>query len=132
VEVSIQLVEDTVFLTEISRRPNIYQLYALGWIADYPDPQNFLEIKFHSQSRDNQTGYSNPSVDALLDQASVEVDRVSRMELYRQAEEIIVQEAAWAPLWYGANHYLIKPYVRDLLYPPIVIPKLRYVSLEGN
>lgn len=132
VEVSIQLVEDTVFLTEISRRPNIYQFYALGWIADYPDPQNFLEIKFHSQSRDNQTGYSNPRVDALLDQASVERDRARRMGLYQQAEEIIVQEVAWAPLWYGANHYLIKPYVRDLLYPPIVIPKLKYVSLEGS
>ncbi len=132
VEVSIQLVEDTIFLTEISRRPNIYQLYALGWIADYPDPQNFLEIKFHSQSRDNQTGYSNPQVDGLLDEASVERDRAKRMELYRQAEEIIVQEAAWAPLWYGTNHYLIKPYVKDLAYPPIVIPKLRYVSLEES
>ena len=132
VEVGIQLVEVTVFLTEISRRPNIYQLYALGWIADYPDPQNFLEIKFQSQSRDNQTGYSNPKVDALLDEASVESDTAKRMELYRQAEEIIVQDAAWAPLWYGTNYYLIKPYVKDLLYPPIVIAKLKYVSLEES
>ena len=132
VEVSIQLVEDTIFLTEISRRPNIYQLYALGWIADYPDPQNFLEIKFHGQSRDNQTGYSNPQVDALLDEASQERDTAKRMELYRQAEEVIVQDAAWAPLWYGTNHYLIKPYVKNLLCPPIVIPKLKYVSLEES
>ena len=49
-------------------------MFSLGWIADYPDPQNFLDIKFHSDSRNNETGYSNPEVDELLDQARARAD----------------------------------------------------------
>jgi oligopeptide transport system substrate-binding protein len=106
-----------------------FHAFSLGWIADYVDPQNFLDIKFHSQSGYNQTLYRNTDVDALLEEARTEQDQAKRLELYQQAEEIIVQDAPWVPLFHGKNNALTKPYVKDHFIAPFVIPNLRYVSI---
>ncbi|TET94574.1 MAG: peptide ABC transporter substrate-binding protein, partial [Dehalococcoidia bacterium] len=106
-----------------------FQAFSLGWIADYVDPQNFLDIKFHSRSDYNQTMYSNPEVDALLEEARTEQDPARRLELYQQAEEIIVQDAPWVPLFHSKSNALTKPYVQDYFIAPFVIPNLRYVSI---
>lgn len=129
IEVAIEQVEFATFLSDINQRPNPYQMYSIGWIADYPDPQDFLDILFHSDSLDNRTGYSNPEVDRLLEQARVEYDQEKRFKLYQQAEEIIVQDAAWIPLFFGREYWLTKPYVKGMIYPPMVIPRLKYVSI---
>jgi oligopeptide transport system substrate-binding protein len=106
-----------------------FQTFSLGWIADYVDPQNFLDIKLHSQSDNNETMYSNPEVDALLEEARTEQDQARRLELYQQAEQIIVRDAPWIPLFHGKNNALTKPYVQDYFIAPFVIPNLRYVSI---
>jgi len=106
-----------------------FQTFSLGWIADYVDPQNFLDIKLHSESDNNETMYSNPEVDALLEEARTEQDQARRLELYQQAEEIIVEDAPWIPLFHGKSNALTKPYVQDYFIAPFVIPNLRYVSI---
>ena len=106
-----------------------FQTFSLGWVADYVDPQNFLDIKLHSQSSNNETMYSNPEVDALLEEARTEQDQAKRLELYQQAEEIVVQDVPWVPLFHGKGNALTKPYVQDYFIPPFVIPNLRYVSI---
>ncbi|MFQ5577759.1 MAG: peptide ABC transporter substrate-binding protein, partial [Anaerolineae bacterium] len=63
VEIAIQQTDWPTFLADITRDENPYQMYELGWIADYPDPQNFVDILFHSKSRQNHMGYSNPELD---------------------------------------------------------------------
>jgi len=130
VDVAIEQTEWATFLSDISRRPNPYQFYMLGWIADYPDPQNFLDVLFHSKSQDNHSGYSNPEVDRLLEQARTEPDKRARFQLYYKAEQMILDDVAWIPLWYGKDYWLTKPYVKGMIYPPTIIPKLRYVSIE--
>jgi ABC-type transport system substrate-binding protein len=116
VEVEIQQVEWGDFLRDINQ--GAYQMFFLGWSADYPDPQDFLDIHFHSASDGNSTGYSNPEVDALLEQARVEQDEERRFGLYRQAETIIVQDAPWIPLYHGVQYELVKPYVKGLVITP--------------
>ncbi len=130
VSVSIEQTEWATFLFDISRRPNPYQAFSIGWIADYPDPQNFLDIHFHCDSLDNRTGYCNPEVDALLEAARVEQDEAARMEVYRQAEERIVNEGAWVPLWFNKGYILVKPWVNDFLFPPTIVPTLKYITIE--
>ncbi len=130
VDVAIEQTEWATFLFDVSRRPNPYQAFSIGWIADYPDPQNFLDILFHCESLDNRTSYCNPEVDALLEAARIEQDETARMELYRQAEELIVQDATWVPLWFNKGYVLIKPYVRDYLFPPTIVPTLKYISVQ--
>lgn len=89
-----------------------YQLYSAGWIADYPDPQNFIDVQFYSKSAQNHTGYANPEVDALLEAARVEQDEAHRSELYAEAERIVLNDAPWITLTHGYAYYLVKPYVQ--------------------
>ncbi len=107
------------------------QMFSLGWIADYPDPQNFLDVLFHSRSQSNNTHYSNPQVDELLERARVEQNQTIRFQLYRQAEEIIVNDAPWLPLWYSVSRQLVKPYVKGYNLAPIIIPTFREVYIGG-
>ncbi len=106
------------------------QFFSLGWIADYPDPEDFLDILFHSQSGLNRTHYANAQVDRLLEEARVETDIERRMELYKQVEEIIVTEAPWVPLWHSVDYVLTKPYVKGATYAAAIYPWLSTVYLE--
>ena len=122
VEVNVEQSEDV-----IAARP---QIFALGWSADYPDPENFLDILFHSASELNRTGYSNPEVDRLLEAARVEMDAGRRLQLYYQAEETIVLEAPWVPLWHNVDYVLTKPYVKGSTVGASIYPWLAGARIE--
>ena len=109
-----------------------YQMFGVtsGWIADYPDPQDFLDILFHSESFDNNHEYSNPEVDRLLEEARVEQDPDKRMKIYQQVEQMIINDAVWVPLSHGMDYWLTKPYVKEMIYPAMIIPKLKYVAIS--
>jgi oligopeptide transport system substrate-binding protein len=128
VTVTIEQEDFGLFLRDLDE--GNFQMFSLGWIADYPDPQNFLDIKFHSGSANNETEYSNSEVDALLDQARAELDENARFDLYQQAEQIIVDESAWAPLYHGKAGVLIKPDIEGYVVPPFVVENLRYVVIN--
>ncbi len=130
IEVQVQQVEWATFLDDLKKYK--YQAFELGWIADYPDPQNFLDILFHSQSLDNTTRYSNPEVDRLLEQARTEADPQRRIQLYQRAEELIVQDAPWVPLTFGKEYVLVKKWVKNYVVSPIIIPVLKDVVVEPH
>ena len=96
-----------------------------------PDPQDFLDILFHTDSDINHGAYSNPELDRILEQARVEQDVAKRIDLYHRAEEMIVKDAAWLPLWYtGDRHVLINPRVKGYTLTPMIVPKLRHVYIQ--
>ncbi len=128
VEVKVQQTPWDRFLTDLNERR--YGFYSSGWIADYPDPQNFIDILFCSQSHENHNAYKNPEVDRLLEQARVEQGRDQRLRLYQQAEDLIVQDAVWVPLWHGRDYMLTKPYVKGAVFSASVRPWLKDVYLE--
>ena len=130
-QVEIQQTEWATFLEDVNQER--YQMFSLGWGADYPDPENFLDLLFHSESDGNRTNYSNPEVDALLEQARVEQDVTRRFELYNQVEEMILDDAPWVLLWNDEDWYfLIKPHVQDYFLLPLTIPKFRYIHLAQS
>ena len=108
------------------------ELFTLGWGADYPDPQNFLDVLFHSGAKDNIGEYSNSSVDILLEEARIETDAPYRMSLYQQAEQMMVDDAACISLYFDVSYTLVKPYVKDLPLTPLWIPRFQYVSIEPH
>ena len=128
VEVAIQSVEWETFLDDM--REGRLQVFDIGWVADYPDAENFLDLLFHSESVENHTAYSNTELDELLEMARVEGDFDSRREIYQAVEETIVADAPWLPLWFGQNYYLVKPEVKGFFLAPIVIPVLKGVWIE--
>lgn len=108
------------------------QLFSGGWCADYPDPENFADVLFHSGSNQNNGGYSNPTLDSLLEAARVEQDVTRRIEMYQQAEKIIVDDAAALFTVHYLDYQLVKPYVKGYVLTPIDIPIERYMWLEGK
>jgi peptide/nickel transport system substrate-binding protein/oligopeptide transport system substrate-binding protein len=87
-------------------------LYA--WFADAPDPDNFLFMLFHSRSARNFTGYKNPVVDELLEQARRAGDPQRRVELYRRAEKLILDDAPLVPFWHYTYERRFQTYVKSV------------------
>ena len=130
VEVEIQQVEWATYLEDLDAQK--FQAYAgLGWSADYPDPQDFLDILFHTESGMNHGSYSNLEVDKLLEKARTIQDVSERVSLYNQAEQMIIDDAAWVPTWFTGEQYaLVKPYLKGYRLTPMVVPRLQEIRIE--
>ncbi len=128
IEVKVRQLEPERFLYHLKQERD--EMFYMGWIADYPHPQDFLEILFYSGSDSNYGEYSNPEVDAILDKAGLEQDMELSLALYQQAEQKLVEDAACLPLWFGQNYVLVKPYVKGYDLNPLGIPMLNKVSID--
>ena len=86
-----------------------------GWIADYPDPENFLTVLFHSRNAGaagNTSRYRNPKLDRLFDEADAMPSGPARYKRYAEAEQIVLNDAVWISLYHYTSRALIKPYVK--------------------
>ncbi|HET7090591.1 MAG TPA: peptide ABC transporter substrate-binding protein [Anaerolineae bacterium] len=106
------------------------QLFSYGWCADYPDPENFADVLFHSDAQQNLGRYSNAELDAVLEAARVERDVGRRIGMYQQAERMIVEDAAGIFLNHGLSFVLVKPYIEGYALTPIAVPIERYLSID--
>ena len=129
IEIELLQTEWAIFLDDLKQKR--FQMFGgMGWVADYPDPETFLDTQFHSESSNNHTKYSNPEVDRLLEAARIEMDEFARFEMYHEVEEMILEDAPWVPLWHGDSGYaLLKPNVKDYYLFPLVIPRFRYAYI---
>jgi oligopeptide transport system substrate-binding protein len=93
-----------------------FQLQApAGWLADYPDEQDFLDI-FRTLQFGQWSRYSSPAFDNLVGRADVEADPTRRLQLYAQAQQILVQDAPVAFLDQPLAWNLVQPYVQGATY----------------
>ena len=128
VEISVRQVETDNFIYNLKQEKD--EIFTMGWIADYPDPHNFLDILFYTGSEVNICEYSNPDLDALLDQAAIEQDETVRLAMYRQAEQLVVDDAPCLPLWHNSNYIVVKPYVKGYEFSAQGIPDLSKVYID--
>lgn len=108
--ITIEPRESTTYFSSLS--DDAPSTYRAGWCQDYGDANNFLYDVFYSGSSQNDTGFFSEEFDALVVEARVTADTAARVELYAQAENILVNtQAAIAPIsFYGLN-LLVKPYI---------------------
>jgi oligopeptide transport system substrate-binding protein len=106
VHIANETVEWAVLIDRLNSNPPHMSLSV--WVADYPDPDNFLRA---SPIR-RETGWRNEAYDRLVEQAGRVMDQGERMRLYKAADRILVEEVAIMPLCYYRNHLLVKPWVR--------------------
>ncbi len=128
VEVEIEAIEYSAYLRELRR--GTLQMYAAGWIADYPDPENFLGKLFASASTLSHTGYANPRVDALLDEAATTRDEERRRRLYLEAEQLVIDDAPIIPTFWGIDHYLVRDCVQNWPEVGTVVPTYRFIEID--
>ena len=129
IDVEIQQLEWATFLQMLNKK-ELQFFSGLGWVADYPDPENFLDVNFHSRKSTNHNNYSNPEVDNLLELARVEADVSMRLDLYNKAEKIIVNESPWIPLWFPGDQYvLINQRIKNYKLTPMSVPKYSLIEI---
>jgi peptide/nickel transport system substrate-binding protein/oligopeptide transport system substrate-binding protein len=90
-------------------------MWLLGWIADYPDPQDWLSLQFAKTSPYNAANYQDAgsyTAGKLMSQADVEQNQVKRMGLYNQAEQQLVNDVAWIPYVQPKGIWRIKTYIQ--------------------
>jgi ABC-type transport system substrate-binding protein len=92
-------------------KPSVF-LYA--WFADVPDPDTFLFKLFYSKSPRNYFGYASPVVDGLLTTARNTGELERRVELYRRAEQAVMDDAPLIPILHYTYERLFQPYVRSV------------------
>jgi ABC-type transport system substrate-binding protein len=94
-----------------------------GWTLDYPDPSDFIDPILTSSSAvqggANKAFYSNPTVDTLSAQADQEFDQAKRCNLYHRAEQIIVNDAPWVPLYTPLHATVVSPRLKRFYMNPI-------------
>ena len=74
--------------------------YRLGWVMDYPSPQNYLENLLYTDASSNYTGWSNEEFDSLIDQGNAAGSIEEGLEFYAQAEDILAEEVPLMPMFF--------------------------------
>ncbi|HZV12432.1 MAG TPA: ABC transporter substrate-binding protein [Candidatus Kapabacteria bacterium] len=117
IEIGLKIVEwaQHTTLVEEGKTP----FFRLGWIADYPEPEDFLNILYGKlvpadtePSTLNSVRYKNPQFDAIFEKAIQTTDQKERYALYKQAEQIAIADAPMIFIYNDEDYKFIQPYVR--------------------
>ena len=92
--------------------------FRLGWIMDYPSPENYLKPIHGTDGSSNNTGYSNPEVDDLITQGDQAATIDEGIELYQQADDLILADMPIIPMWFGLNQGAFSENVEGVLIDP--------------
>jgi oligopeptide transport system substrate-binding protein len=112
VTINLELVDSK---TRSARYSNSqFQLAIGGWHEDYHDPENWLPTLMMTGASNNQLKYSNPRFDELVKQALFELNNEKRLQLYTQANKILLEDAAVGPLYQRVRNAVVAPKVKNL------------------
>ena len=109
-KVDVNIVEWKSFTPQ--RRSGNYQAARDGWVMDYNDPSNILQLT-QTGNGNNSSKYSNPEYDALLEKAASEKDQKTRFDYFHQAEEMLMRDMGVTPLLYYNEMYLQSDKIKD-------------------
>lgn len=127
VTMDIKIVEWSTFTP--TRRAGDFQICRGGWVYDYDDPSNMLNL-LSSTSGNNDGKYSNPEVDKLLEEARTTADKTEHYEKLHAAENLIMEDAAVSPLVYSSDYYLQDPKLKGTWHSPYGYWYFMYATME--
>jgi peptide/nickel transport system substrate-binding protein len=96
------------------------------------DPDGLLRILWHTDGFQNTTGYSNPDVDRLLDEAAGIYDTAKAADLYHQVERIIAEDASYVFMHAPTEYAAMRKEVGGFVYYPDLVTRLRYLWLTPS
>jgi len=124
--VKVNIVEWSSFTP--MRRAGDYQVARNGWVCDYNDASNMLEL-FVSTNGNNDGKYNNPAYDEVMRKAAQEADPVKRSEYLHQAEDIVMEDAVCIPVAYYNEFWLQSSKITGSWFSPYGYWYLHYADL---
>jgi ABC-type oligopeptide transport system substrate-binding subunit/DNA-binding SARP family transcriptional activator len=103
-------------------------IFAIGWRADYPDPDSFLGVAMHQP----YMRWRHPDYERLLETARRSADQAERLKFYAAADRLLMQEAPILPVTHGRQDYLIKPWVKRYPISPLKASYWKDVIIEAH
>ncbi|HWJ27107.1 MAG TPA: ABC transporter substrate-binding protein [Flavisolibacter sp.] len=122
--VQVDVVQKALLLDLTSNSRSLF--FRGSWIADYPDAENYLSV-FYSKNPapPNYTRYRNAEFDALFEKALAETNDSLRYQYYRQADQIMINDAPVVPLWYDEVIHLVQPNIKGFVPNALNLLELR-------
>jgi oligopeptide transport system substrate-binding protein len=112
-----------------AQRTGDYTVSRAGWGGDYLDPNTFLDL-FVTDGANNETGWSNAEYDRLIAEAAKEFDETKRLELFRQAEAILLDEVPIIPIYFRVSKNMVRPYVGGFFNNPLDMHPLKHITVD--
>ncbi|MBI1344206.1 MAG: ABC transporter substrate-binding protein [Terrimonas sp.] len=131
IHVQVEVVQKSLLLEMTSTSKAMF--FRGSWIADYPDAENYLSV-FYSKNPapPNYTRYNNPNFDRLLEKALQENNDTIRVQLYREADQLMINDAPVVPLWYDKVVRMVQPNIRGFRPNSLNLLELRTTRFEGK
>ncbi|QNA46550.1 ABC transporter substrate-binding protein [Lacibacter sediminis] len=127
--VKVEAVQKSLLLTQTSKSEALF--FRASWIADYPDAENYLSVFYgKNPAPPNYTRYKNAAYDALYEQSTKEPNDSVRYKLYRQMDQMLMNDAPIVPLWYDMVIHLVQPAVKGFKPNALNWLELRKVKLR--
>ena len=111
------------------RRAGDYDASRNGWVMDYNDPSNMLDL-FCSGNGNNDGKYSNPDFDAAIDASRV-ADSAEHFAQLHKAEDILMEDMGCLPIAYYNDYWLQSPTLKGTWHSPYGYWYLQYGYIEG-
>jgi oligopeptide transport system substrate-binding protein len=108
-KITISSIDFDTLLTNLNAKT--VQFWAIAWIEDYPDPQDWLTTNLACDSAYNSGNACDPTADTLMKTADANPDLQGRLVQYQQAEQILVTKVGWLPLDQATTWWEIRPWV---------------------
>ena len=115
VNTEIKIIEWASFTP--TRRNGDYDIARNGWVYDYDDPSNMLNL-FESTNGNNDGRYNNPEYDALIASARETVDKAEHYQLLHEAEQLLLNDMGMIPIAYNNDFWLQKPELQGTWHSP--------------
>ena len=118
------------FLKKMERKQQ--QMFRLGWVADYPDAENYLQL-FTTKSVSpgpNHTNYSSPAFDRLYDTATVMQDSPERTALYEKMADMVMDDSPWILLAYPLAFGLQQPWLKNYKFHAFPYPNMKFYKTD--
>ncbi len=131
IKVQVEVVQKSLLLEQTAKSKALF--FRGSWIADYPDAENYMAM-FYSKNPapPNYTQYKNPAFDILYEKALVENNDSIRYSLYRQMDQLVINDAPVVPLFYDMAIHLVNKNVKNFRPNALNQLELRRVKIDTN
>ncbi len=117
IHVELEAIEPKTYFQRVSNRE--YQLAAGSWTADFADPINFLEVFKYKDASTNNTNWENSRYIDLLNQSAFCKSQDERIEILREAEQVLMDQMPIIPIFHFALNYLKQENLEDVMLSPL-------------